>query len=241
MSNQPTAFFLAMADGFGGLLRRNAPGMAMIEALVGQAFDWFERNIEIQAANQPCLACAKGCPTCCALRVTATAPEIFLLADYVRRVEAQPGGEALGLSQRIRAAHEATQGLSEGERLAQAWPCPLMVQDQCIMHPVRTLACRGHAAFDVEHCRAAARGDDVDVAISEPHLMLRGLVQNALQSALRAGVWPGGSMISIRGLPWRWPTRSGAMPGWRARTVLPRSFPISTWRRSVPRSMSCTG
>ncbi|CAN5270388.1 hypothetical protein BH10PSE13_BH10PSE13_08320 [soil metagenome] len=185
MTERPIDFFQAMESGFGRVLGGSTDGGAMIEALIGQAFDWFERNIEMQSAGQPRIACDKGCPTCCSLRVTATAPEIFLLAAYVRRVEASPKGKLLGLSGRVAKAYAATEGMDEKDRLALAWPCPLMIAGQCIMHPVRTLACRGHAAFEVTQCQAAARGEDAEVAISEPHLVLRGLIQNALQSAMR--------------------------------------------------------
>jgi Fe-S-cluster containining protein len=136
-------------------------------------------------AGQPPLACDKGCPACCALRVTATAPEIFLIADYIRKVAVTPQGARLDLPGRVARAEAATAGLDEGDRLAQATACPLLVGEQCILHPVRTLACRGHAAFQRSQCVAAANGEDVEIAISQVHLTLRGLVQNALQSALR--------------------------------------------------------
>jgi len=185
MADSAISFFRSMEAGFSRMLRPDAEAGAVIDALATQAFDWFETNIAMHTEDQPQLACDKGCPTCCSLRVTATAPEIFLMADYIRRVEASPSGAALGLRERVLTAFAGTRGLGEQDRLALAQPCPLMIEGMCILHPVRTLACRGHAAFDVQGCRAAAAGEDVEVAISEPHLMLRGLVQNALQSALR--------------------------------------------------------
>jgi hypothetical protein len=76
-------------------------------------------------------------------------------------------------------------------------PCPLILRGVCIIHPVRPLACRGHASFDRTACARAAAGRNVEVPISEPHLDLRGLVQNALQSALRAaGVAASASIFS---------------------------------------------
>lgn len=185
MTDSAISFFHSMEAGFSRMVRPDAEAGAVIEALATQAFDWFETNIAMQTEDQPRLACDKGCPTCCSLRVTATAPEIFLLARYVRMVDASPYGASVNLSQRVSEANAATRNLGETERFHTARPCPLMIEGVCIVHPVRTLACRGHAAFDVQGCRAAAAGEDVEVAISEPHLMLRGLVQNALQSALR--------------------------------------------------------
>lgn len=191
MDGTPISFFRGMEQGFTAMLQPGADASRVNEALASQAFDWFEQNIAIQTDGQPKLACDKGCPTCCSLRVTATAPEIFMLARYVRMIDASPYGAALGLPAQIIEAHNATAALSEQERLRVARPCPMMLEGVCIVHPVRTLACRGHAAFSVDSCRAAAAGQDIDVEISEPHLTLRGLVQNALQSALRDA-----------GLPW---------------------------------------
>lgn len=51
---------------------------------------------------------------------------------------------------------------------------------------MRPLACRGHASFDRQACARAAAGKDAEVPLSEPHRALRGLVQTALQSALRS-------------------------------------------------------
>lgn len=192
MANRPVDFFQQMRSGFSGILESDAcDGTVAAIALAEQAFEWFEGNIAIQTEGLPPLACAKGCPTCCALRVTATAPEIFLMAAYIRKVEATPQGAQLQLSRKIVEADVSTRGLSEEERLAAGRPCPMLINGGCILHPVRTLACRGHASYTEEQCRAAAQGEDIEVEISEPHLTLRALVQNALQAALRD-----------HGLPW---------------------------------------
>ncbi|MCJ2186270.1 hypothetical protein [Novosphingobium beihaiensis] len=192
MTGQPIDFFHQMREGFGRILaHEGASGPAAAIALADSAFDWFEGNIEAQTAGQPALACAKGCPTCCTLRVTATAPEIFLMAAYIRKVEATAQGAQLQLTRRIVLAEEATQGRTEQERLASGRPCPMLIDGVCVLHPVRTLACRGHAAFSEEQCRAAVNSEEAEVSVSEPHLTLRALVQSALQAALRD-----------HGLPW---------------------------------------
>lgn len=174
---------------FAGLLAARREPAAVIGVVAGRAFDLFEDNIDRLTQNLPPLACGKGCPSCCILRVTATAPEIFLLADYVRRIDATPQGAALGLPRRIAHADRATRGLAEAERLALRKACPFIIHGACIVHPVRPLACRGHASFDRKACAGAVAGRDVEVPVSAPHLDLRALIQNALQSALRsAGV-----------------------------------------------------
>jgi len=161
-----------------------APGSSrLFEPLADRAFELFEANIVPQSQRLPLLACKKGCPSCCILRVGATAPEIFLLADYVQRIDA--AASAIGLARRIRLADRATRGLNEADRMALGKPCPFLVRGVCVVHPVRPLACRGHASFDRQACARAAAGKDVEVPLSEPHAVLRGFVQSSLQSALR--------------------------------------------------------
>jgi Fe-S-cluster containining protein len=171
---------------FARIVMENRDSARLPERLVDRAFELFEANISPLTRHLPALACEKGCPSCCVLRVTAAAPEIILLADYVRRVEATPQGAAIGLKRRIELADRATRGLGEAERMALRKPCPFIVRGVCLIHPVRPLACRGHASFDRKACVRAAAGRDVEVPLSEPHRALRALVQTALQSALRA-------------------------------------------------------
>ncbi len=186
------AAFARLQVAFDSILAPLSGSSSLVEALVNLAFDLFEANIGTQTAHLPPLACCKGCPSCCALRVTATAAEIFLIARYVRQIDESPAGSAVGLSRRITHANRVTQGLNEAERMARRQPCPFLVRGACIIHPVRPLACRGHASFDRRACAQAMAGRDVEVPVSAPHLALRGLVQDALRSALsRAGLAAG--------------------------------------------------
>lgn len=170
---------------FSSLLVAWTASQTLAEMLADRAFDLFEANIEAQTAHLPALACAKGCPCCCALRVTATAPEIFLLARYIRQIDERMPATALGsLSRRIKLANRATRGLSDAERMKLRQPCPFVVRGGCIIHPARPLACRGHASFDRRACAQAMAGRDVDVPVSAPHVALRALVQDALRAAL---------------------------------------------------------
>ncbi len=185
----PFDFFRNMHDAFASILAAGHVPEVLVDRLTGQAFDFFEGNIAIQTEGLPDLACHKGCPSCCTLRVVATPPEIFQLARYVRLIDASPAGAPINLPKRIAEANRETNGRNESERMALRRPCPFILRGVCIVHPVRPLACRGHASFDRIACARAVSGRDVEVPISEPHLNLRGLVQHALQSALRgAGV-----------------------------------------------------
>ncbi|UFZ05653.1 hypothetical protein LQG66_04890 [Bradyrhizobium ontarionense] len=179
------AAFIGLQRIFSSLLASSSASRNLTDMLADRAFDLFEANIEAQTSHLPALACAKGCPSCCALRVTATAPEIFLLARYVRQIDERMPATGLGLlSRRVKLANRATRGLSETARMKLRQPCPFVVRGGCIIHPARPLACRGHASFDRRACAQAMTGRDVDVPVSAPHAALRALVQDALRAAL---------------------------------------------------------
>ena len=61
-----------------------------------------------------------------------------------------------------------------------------------MVYQARPLACRGLASHDRKACARAAAGKIDQIPYSEPHMRLRSLVQNAMQSALRDA-----------GLPWQ--------------------------------------
>lgn len=182
----PLDFFKALHGAFSETLAARKGREDLIDGLLAQAFGSFEGNVEIQAEGMPAVACHKGCATCCTLRVTATAPEIFMVARAVRVVSATlKQRTGIDLIQRLAATDQQTRGLGEAERVALRCQCPFIVEGMCVIYPVRTLACRGHAAYDQEDCVRAAAGELASIAFSGPHLTVRGLVQNAMQSALR--------------------------------------------------------
>ena len=155
---------------------------AQVDKVLALAFDRCEIATNQLADGLPALGCHKGCDTCCTLRVLATAPEIFLIAQHIMDTPDLSGV----LPQRIAQANQATCGLDEPQRVALRRQCPFILSaGACCIYPVRPLACRGHASYSVEDCRAAAAGQAVEIAFSEPHQLVRSLVQNALQSALR--------------------------------------------------------
>ncbi len=180
----PLGFFLALQRDFGAILaqERGAPDLAA--ALMRQVFEIFEDNVARQCEGQAALACRGGCAACCTLRVTATAPEILIVAAHLRKIAATMPPFGRILRQRIEAAAEMGR-LDDAEYLALARPCPFIVDGHCVIYELRPLACRGHASFDEEACRAAIAGEAGAVPISKPHHLLRSYVQNAMQSALR--------------------------------------------------------
>lgn len=180
------AFFRALRGAFEHTL--GEPGAASTErcqAAMAQAWDSFDGNVAIQSEGQPPIACRKGCPSCCTLRVTALAPEVFLVAAYLRATAPALRGHGIDLIGRLRATDAATRGLGEEQRVALRRRCAFIEQGVCLIHRVRPLACRGHASHDRRACADAAAGRVDEVPFSGPHRVVRVLVQSALQAALR--------------------------------------------------------
>lgn len=183
--NDTLAFFKAQHQGFVKTLSRHRGRQNLLSALLTQAFSSFEGNVEIQAEDYPDVACHKGCATCCTLRVVATAPEVLLVARYVRAADRAFRKAGIDLPRRLADADAATRGCDEDERVVLRCRCPYIDKGACIIYPVRPLACRGHASYDKRACADAAAGRADEVPYSTPHMAVRSLVQNAMQSALR--------------------------------------------------------
>ncbi|MGD0960535.1 MAG: YkgJ family cysteine cluster protein [Methylomonas sp.] len=176
-------FFAAQALAFAETLANRRGRENLIDGLLSQAFSSFEGNTALMAEDYPALACHKGCAPCCTLRVTATAPEVLLIARYI--AWAKFTDTEINLSKRVAKANQQTCGLNEAQRVKLRRRCPFIMQGACVIYPVRPLACRGHASHDARACIDAAAGRLEQIPASEPHRLFRGLIQNALQSALR--------------------------------------------------------
>ena len=176
-------FFLAQSQAFAETLANRRGREDMIDSLLSQAFSSFDGNVGLESEGCPEIACHKGCATCCTLRVSATAPEILLIACYIRWVAFTESH--MNLAKRVAKANQLTQGLDETQRVKLRRPCPFILRGVCMIYPVRPLACRGHACYDKRACFDAALGRIDRIPISEPHSLFRSLIQNAMQSALR--------------------------------------------------------
>jgi Fe-S-cluster containining protein len=177
-------FYQALHRAFDATLR-SAPRPRLADALLAQAFDSFAGNVAIQCEDEPPLACSRGCAACCILRVGATAPEVLLVARFLRAVEPRLKPRGIDLSGQLREADAATRGRDEAARVALHRRCPFIAQGVCVIYDVRPLACRGHASHDARACVEASAGRCASVPHSEGHRLVRALVQNAMQSSLR--------------------------------------------------------
>lgn len=183
--NSPLAFFNAMHGAFDHVIAQGHGRRELVEALPALAFSSFDGNVEIQAEGKPKVDCSKGCAACCRLRVVATAPEVLLIARFIRATSGRLQAQGVDLAARVAEADADTRGLDEVGRARRKRRCPFIAKGVCTIYPVRTMACRGHASYDRKACAGAMAGQDAVIPISEPHLMVRSIVQNAMQSALR--------------------------------------------------------
>ncbi|MDQ2778772.1 MAG: YkgJ family cysteine cluster protein [Pseudomonadota bacterium] len=131
-----------------GHLRRK-PGIDDNIAFVGHLQRSVDRVVASSAADGARIDCAKGCSHCCSVRVQAMAPEVFRIADELRRLS--PAALA-AINDRLRAHVEAVGSKSVAEHRA---PCPFLDDDVCSIYALRPAVCRkGHSA-DVQACREA--------------------------------------------------------------------------------------
>jgi len=174
----PVLFFKAHQQAFRQTTSQYARHRHLIDGLLSRAFSSFEVNAAEQSRGAPAPVCYDGCATCCTLRVTATAPEVLLIARQV-------AGAPAALTGRLLAADKVTRGLGETERVRLRRPCPFLRHASCLIYPVRPLACRAHISYDENACVEAAAGRRQEIPNSPAHLTVRSLIQNAMQSALR--------------------------------------------------------
>lgn len=184
-SSGPVAFFKAQHQGFVATLAGHKAQADLIDRIWMQAFTSFERNVEEQTRGLPMLACRKGCGTCCQILVAATAPEVLMVARYVRAMATGFKSVGIDLVDRLTTAADFVEPSGKVRPMALVRECPFLAEGICVIYPVRPMACRGHASFNEDACVSALQGGADEVPVSEPHRTVRALVQNALQSAMR--------------------------------------------------------
>lgn len=130
-------------------------------------------------------ACGAGCAHCCHTRVTATGPEILVLADFLRTLD-DPGIPA-----EVAAARAATSGFDDTQRAALRRPCPILGADgRCRAYAVRPLACRLYFSKDAAVCAALAEGWAPDApleTVAGAHRLHAHLLADMLDALERAG------------------------------------------------------
>jgi Fe-S-cluster containining protein len=139
----------------------------------------------VASPGDPRPACARGCSHCCHERVEVTAPEVFLLAHFLR-AHADGGRDA-----RIVATARTVDGMDRQTRRQAQVPCPLLDTDgACTVYEARPIACRRAHSTYASVCAAVHRDPSLGLRIpSAPWLQWNtsALVLGWLEGSAHAG------------------------------------------------------
>jgi len=144
----------------------------------------FEASLKAQPSRMD-IACRKGCGYCCHTWVSATAPEIFLLA---RTISAQKKPAPAMTREAILTRAGQTAGLGVEERFGRKLPCALLIDDACAFYTVRPTMCRQVTSANLESCIEEYEGRDFDgeIVVSRIFLDHASNCRVPLQAALHA-------------------------------------------------------
>jgi hypothetical protein len=154
-----------------------------------RAHEFFELSLKRNPSSQK-IECAKGCGFCCHLRVSAMAPEVFHVADFVRRQFAGQLDRVIG---EVRAADRNSRGLTARDRPLRKFPCGLLVANACSVYLARPSACRGLTSISVNICERGYNGEEVQVQTPAVWIEIRQAHNQAMWAALTALALPADS------------------------------------------------
>jgi Fe-S-cluster containining protein len=155
-------------------------------AAAKRAHEFFETSLK----NNPSkfkIECAKGCAYCCHVSVTATAPEIFFVASYIREHHKEDFEQVLA---RVRAADSKTRGMTSMDRAKQKIPCVLLESNMCSVYSARPAACRGFTSTSVKACERGFNGENAEINTPAVWTDLRSAHRQAMWAALAASELP---------------------------------------------------
>jgi len=136
------------------------------------------------------IACQSGCPYCCHIRVTASAPELLLMFDHIRST--WDTAQIQTLAKKTANTDAFTRGLDDDARAQVRLPCPLLKDGSCSVHAVRPISCRAVASVDVTACKQAYASRMQDgVPMYEPQYQ----GANAVGYGLHAGLVDAGYSV----------------------------------------------
>lgn len=144
-----------------------------------RAVGLFELSLKHNPPEAP-LACARGCAFCCHGFVTATAPEVFMLARALRAANK----DITPVIERVRMTDAVTRGLGKPDRFAKRQPCSMLVNNECSGYAGRPLACRAFVSFSLQKCEQAFVTGAEDI----PTPAISGFLRRGCHQALWSGL-----------------------------------------------------
>lgn len=114
-------------------------------------------------------ACSAGCAHCCHVHAYATAPEVFAVANHLRKTLSPKMLQSLRAQLEARAREVAS--LSDEVRWAEKIPCALLdARGFCSVYEARPLRCRAFHSLSADVCRDAFEGRDDVAPLTAPLL-----------------------------------------------------------------------
>jgi Fe-S-cluster containining protein len=146
---------------------------------------WFATQLAEQLVDPRAIACRAGCAWCCSLFVSATAPEILQIADYLRATRSAT--ELSALHEQLVQRERQLAGKTAEQRSAARLPCVLLADQQCSVYPVRPLACGSWTSTDAQRCEESWRSQWAEtITANQMQLWLYGGVMLGLREGLEA-------------------------------------------------------
>ena len=202
--------------------------------MVRKAFARVDETIDQVNALAPPpkpIACGAGCPFCCHIRVTTSPPEVLALVHHIERK--WPAERVAALRRKLANLDPLTRGRDAAQRDQMRLPCPLLVDNNCGVHEMRPINCRGLASVDVMACR---RSYDSYMAEPVPQVALQATASDGIGYGLVAGLGDAGFPLEdvelIAGLRIAFETHDAA-GRWLGGEPL---FQASTWTGRAPKT-----
>jgi hypothetical protein len=144
------------------------------------------------------LPCEQGCDWCCYLRVTATPLEVLCVVDYLQFI--LNACELATVRKRITATDEITRGMDGHRRASVKKICPLVVDNLCLVYPVRPIACRIYHSLNPADCELSLEDDQRSLNIRLDISCMGIGICEGLADGLRAAGYQAPSLELIAGL-----------------------------------------
>lgn len=131
------------------------------------------------------VACRSGCTYCCMFPVAASAPEVLVIATFVR--ERFDDDQRAALDRRVDANIAATEGMDMDRRDRIRLDCPFLEEGKCTVYEVRPIACRGYSSYSVEDCKADFEhpGTGVELHTNNLRELVFGAIREGLTTACK--------------------------------------------------------
>lgn len=137
--------------------------------------------------RQPDVACRKGCWHCCVTVASVLPPEIFRVAEWVRRNRMQ----SPQMSPEVLAGRcQTKRGRTLEEMFAARVPCPALVDGACGVHPARPLNCRQFLSTSLAACIQVFGGGSGSVPFVSGAIDRGALLRSLLTAAMKASGLP---------------------------------------------------